>query len=58
LNEGADVRAQGGFPYISVAPLCGGAKEWKIPHLVGSLLVPFLWVLGKPINETRFENPE
>jgi hypothetical protein len=35
LNERTDVHALGGFPCISVAPLCGVAKEWRVPHLGG-----------------------
>jgi hypothetical protein len=41
LNEGADVHVLGGFPCVSVASFCRVAKEWKVPHLGGSLPVPF-----------------
>jgi hypothetical protein len=58
LNEGIDVRALDRFPCVSVAPLCGIVKKWKVTHLGGGLLVPFPWVPRKPINETGFENPE
>jgi len=58
LNEGADVCALGGFPCVSVASLCGVAKEWRVPHLGGGLPVPFPRVPRKPINEIEVKNPE
>jgi hypothetical protein len=72
LNEGADVGALGGFPCISVTPLCEITK--KKSHPFGKRLAsansprsqgspsmkPDLKIQskGKPINETGFENPE
>ncbi len=58
MNKGANVRALGGFPCILVAPLCGVAKEWRVPHLGRALPMPDLRVPGKPINETGFKNLE
>ncbi len=48
LNEGADVRALGYFPCVSIAPLCRVTKEWKVFHLGGGLPVPFPQVPRNP----------
>ncbi len=48
MNEGADVCILGGFPCVSIAPLCGVAKEWRVPHLGEGLPVHSPGSQGSP----------
>jgi hypothetical protein len=53
LNEGADVSALGGVPYVSVTPLCGIAKKRRVTHLGRGLPMPLSRVLSKErLNNT------